>query len=341
MIRQIKFIFIAVLILSNLQANLINPNFNLNYALSISAETNNRQIHKDEEKWLDENVDRFIEQQAKEGKFYSQQEARALLYTSAKYAVDGMENALINLFGSDFSKDEIINAQDFILSNTYGLKFRESGAEFGKEFDAFRPDDHDFYSDYNPNAIGALEDNSLFFVPVGRIAQGASGAIIRTTSGVFGRVAGSIGNKIEANALTKITENLPKNYTFTDGIITSQSGTKYTFAGIDAVTQKPIWNMSDSLGRNYYYTFINGARETAKTPIMQISQGSSTAINTAKNGAENLYNKYLSNPNLYNNGALNFIEGFLPGIPPYSKIGYGTGITVNVYEKYKEIKNKE
>ena len=85
---------------------------------------------------------------------------------------------LINLnsvIKSDFSKDEIINAQDFILSNTYGLKFIESGAVFGKEFDAFRPDDHDFYSDYNPNAIGALEDNSLFFVPVGRIAQGASG----------------------------------------------------------------------------------------------------------------------------------------------------------------------
>ena len=168
---------------------------NLGYTLSTSAETNNRQLHKDEEKWLDENVDRFIEQQAKEGKFYSQQEARALLYTSAKYAVDGMENALINLFGSDFSKDEIINAQDFILSNTYGLKFRESGAEFGKEFDAFRPDDHDFYSDYNPNAIGALEDNSLFFVPVGRIAQGASGAIIRTTSGVFGRFIEKVGTK--------------------------------------------------------------------------------------------------------------------------------------------------
>ena len=216
MIRQIKFIFIAVLILSNLQANLINPNFNLNYALSISAETNNRQIHKDEEKWLDENVDRFIEQQAKEGKFYSQQEARALLYTSAKYAVDAMDNALINLFGSDFSKDEIINAQGFILSNTYGLKFRESGAEFGKEFDAFRPDDHDFYSDYNPNAIGALEDNSLFFVPVGRIAQGAGGAISRISGGIFDRVAGKLLSKnnitkeLKYSNVEKITKQMQK-----------------------------------------------------------------------------------------------------------------------------------
>ena len=123
------------------------------------------------------------------------------IYTSAKYAVDGMENALINLFGSDFSKDEIINAQDFIIRNTQGLTFYPDGDElYDKEY-MFRPSDGAFYSDYNPNAIGALEDNSLFFVPVGRIAQGASGAIIRTTSGVFGRVAGSI----EKNSLNEIS----------------------------------------------------------------------------------------------------------------------------------------
>ena len=65
---------------------------NLGYTLSTSAETNNRQLHKDEEIWLDENVDRFIEQQAKEGKFYSQQEARALLYHSANSMVDDKAN---------------------------------------------------------------------------------------------------------------------------------------------------------------------------------------------------------------------------------------------------------
>ena len=53
------FLVAICIFVTNLQANLINPNFNLGYTLGVSAETNNRQLHEDEEKWLDENVGKF------------------------------------------------------------------------------------------------------------------------------------------------------------------------------------------------------------------------------------------------------------------------------------------
>ena len=172
MIRQIKFIFIAVLILSNLQANLINPNFNLGYTLSTSAETNNRQLHKDEEKWLDDNIENFKEFFTDEtGETLSDKQSRALLYHSANSMVDADANIglLDKLFGyQKFDEADINTAQNFIIKNSQNLVFANylDGSELPNFQQFFTATPEQFYEDkdFNPNNPGALIDVSgLFF----------------------------------------------------------------------------------------------------------------------------------------------------------------------------------
>ena len=119
--KWIKFIFLLIFFLVvNLQANLINPNFNLGYTLSTSAETNNRQLHKDEEKYFLQNIALAkADLASKTTALISQVSAAAA--SSATYGFSVGLNADIKGVENKFNSNEVINNSSNLNANNINL----------------------------------------------------------------------------------------------------------------------------------------------------------------------------------------------------------------------------
>uniref|UniRef100_UPI000691F5F9 hypothetical protein n=1 Tax=Campylobacter sputorum TaxID=206 RepID=UPI000691F5F9 len=150
---------------------------NQGYSLATSSELFNRQLHKDEEKFLNKHTKEFksyYETQTR--KTLTDNEAKSLLLLSSKHIVDAKDNGIFNIlnfFGkTDFNKDEINIAKSFIYQNSQGLKFTDHYKENFTPTDFFSATDEQFYNHfYNPNTPQGLSDDSLVFMPVGRIGK--------------------------------------------------------------------------------------------------------------------------------------------------------------------------
>ncbi|WP_228568926.1 hypothetical protein [Campylobacter sputorum] len=178
-------LLIIFLIPSNLQANLSlsgaiidsDKGANKGFNLATSSEVYNRQLHKDEEEFLNKHSKEFKSYYEKQtNKTISEDEAKSLLLLSSKHIVDAKDNAIFNIlnfFGkTDFNKDEINIAKSFIYQNSQGLKFTDYYKENFTPTDFFSATDEQFYNhNYNPNTPQGLSDESFMFILMGRIGK--------------------------------------------------------------------------------------------------------------------------------------------------------------------------
>lgn len=180
-------------------------------------------------------------------------------------------------------------------------------------------------------------------VGLGKLAK--DGVVAIGKAGAKG--ASKIANQIEASALTKITENLPKNamYNKTNGIISIENK-NFIQVGTDTLTNSPIlreigYNKgSYTLKGNHYVSTADGLYMIGKNAL----QKTGTKVVTNSNLAE--FMKPGVNPisDMYYNGTnfairnstkiTDFINGyFIPGTPDYVFWG-GVGALTNMGINY-------
>ena len=157
------------------------------YNLTTSAELNNRQLHKDEENFINNHTDEFKEYyKAQTGKSLTEDEARKLLDFSGRYMIDYEKNGWYNfksIFGKEeYSKDEINTAMGFIINKSQGMNFIDHYKEEFTPTNYFSATDEQFYDNsYDPNYPAGLGDMSLTFIPIGKIG----GNIAKEAGGII------------------------------------------------------------------------------------------------------------------------------------------------------------
>ena len=189
-------------------------------------------------------------------------------------------------------------------------------------------------------------------VGLGKLAK--DGVVAIGKAGAKG--ASKIANQIEASALTKITENLPKNamYNKTNGIISIENK-NFIQVGTDTLTNSPIlreigYNKgSYTLKGNHYVSTSDGLYMIGKNALQKTGTKVVTNSNLAefmKPGVNPISDMYYKGSNWFikNPSAIpDFVEGYLPGIPGYSAYGYVGGVVGNIIypydEFYQDVKN--
>jgi len=131
-------------------------------AIASSAEINNRQLHEDEILWLEENAQKFADENG-----ISIEKAKYLLTSTAKYLNDKDKQSTSLIL--DLYKFEL--AKDFLLNKSDGMSFRINSDDnpIGVQQRYFISTVNQFNnSDFDPNIpIGGLYDNSLDFLFIG------------------------------------------------------------------------------------------------------------------------------------------------------------------------------
>ena len=189
-------------------------------------------------------------------------------------------------------------------------------------------------------------------VGLGKLAK--DGVVAIGKAGAKG--ASKIANQIEASALTKITENLPKNamYNKTNGIISIENK-NFIQVGTDTLTNSPIlreigYNKgSYALKGNHYVSTADGLYMIGKNALQNtgtkvvtnsnLAEFMRPGLNPVRNTYHNVLNGYLKNSYQINKDVIDFTESILPGIPSYSDIGYGAAVGAGLYGFYKDWKN--
>ncbi|ASM35178.1 putative filamentous haemagglutinin, intein-containing protein [Campylobacter sputorum subsp. bubulus] len=182
MLKFLNLIFLATLLLSSnllLTEAIIDEDKGANkgYNLATSSEVYNRQLHKDEEEFLNKHSKEFKSYyETQTGKTLTDSEAKSLLFLSGRYIVDAKENGtfnILNFFGkTDFSKDELNTGINFIYQKSQGLKFIDHYKENFTPTNFFSVTDEQFYNhSYNPNTPQGLSDMSFMFIPMGKTGK--------------------------------------------------------------------------------------------------------------------------------------------------------------------------
>ena len=161
------------------------------YNLTTSAEMHNRQLHKDEENFINNHTDEFKEYyKAQTGKSLTEDEARKLLAFSGKYMINSKENGWYNfksIFNKEeYSKDELNTAMGFIINKSQGMNFIDHYKEEFTPTNYFSATDEQFYDNsYDPNYPAGLGDMSLTFIPIGKIAKEVGGLAYEGTTTIL------------------------------------------------------------------------------------------------------------------------------------------------------------
>ena len=200
---------------------------------------------------------------------------------------------------------------------------------YGLAYNILMPDQannlNDFYGFNASDYLVALSVANL--ANSGLTATGIAGVGKVTKDGVVavGKAsvsgASKFATQIETNALTKITENLPKGYKFdtATGTAISPNGTRYAMNGVTDISGSPVWQQIGKQGSltEQYFVFANNAKQQISKPQILKNQPQSMVWDSAYNGV----NFVLKKPN----AIPDFVESYLPGIPNYSGYGYFGG----------------
>jgi hypothetical protein len=197
---------------------------NNGYIISTSAEQYNRQLHQDEIKQINAQVDDFSNKTG-----LSKEESLKLLTIAAKYYNDKdtqMNTPALNeeqieagyISTTKYTKAQIDEAYNYLINNSQGLYFTDVYKEGMINQKMFTSTQEQFNnSDYNPNSSVGLEDSSLTFVPtvkvgqtVGNATKDVSPVIIKKTGQVYDDVTfGTINqfNNVAPNLTSKYLNN--------------------------------------------------------------------------------------------------------------------------------------
>jgi hypothetical protein len=204
---------------------------NNGYIISTSGEMYNRQLHQDEIKKINAQVDDFSNKTG-----LSKEESLKLLTIAAKYYNDKdtqMNTPALNeeqieagyISTTKYTKAQIDEAYNYLISSSRGLYFTDVYKEEMTSQQLFTSTDEQYKnSNWKPDNTKGLEDSSLTFVPtvkvgqtVGNATKDVSPVIIKKTGQVyddvtfgtinqFNNVAPNLTSKYLGNPV-KITEN--------------------------------------------------------------------------------------------------------------------------------------
>lgn len=152
---------------------------------------------------------------------------------------------------------------------------------------------------------------SLMFVPLGKPIEAVGGYALKGIGSTF--------NKMETNALIKMSENLPKNAVYNaETKLINYKGKDYAVAGIDSVSGQPIFGqvLNGKLTGNYKM-FVGGTAMVSKKPAMP-TYGSSTLLKDIKY-------EFVKNPYFYTTVGVGGVEIvndiFNDSMPPSTNLG--------------------
>ncbi|MDD2581701.1 MAG: hypothetical protein PHR66_06890 [Desulfuromonadaceae bacterium] len=179
--------------------------------IATAGELYNRQLHKEEVKFLQNNIEKFKEYIANkysivQGAIISAN-AEELLTQGAEYLVDeNMKNSIDNNTTSRaFPKEQLLqNIKEFLEIQSQGLYFTDTYKESMTPQGYFTTTDEQYKdSNWKPDSSIRLEDNSLMFLPSTKVAQTLGTAtkevspiIIQKTGQVYDDVTLGITNKM-------------------------------------------------------------------------------------------------------------------------------------------------
>lgn len=152
---------------------------NNGYTVATSGELYNRQLHKEEVKFLQNNIEKFKEYIANkysivQGAIISAN-AEELLTQGAEYLVDeNMKNSIDNNTTSRaFPKEQLLqNIKEFLEIQSQGLYFTDTYKESMTPQGYFTAtDEQNKDSNWKPDSSIRLEDSSLTFVPTVKVGQ--------------------------------------------------------------------------------------------------------------------------------------------------------------------------
>ena len=116
---------------------------------------------------------------------------------------------------------------------------------------------------------------------LGKVAK--DGVVAVGKAGMNG--ASKFATQIETNALTKITENLPKGYKFdtATGTAISPNGTRYAMNGVTDISGSPVWQQIGKQGSltEQYFVFANNAKQQITKPQILKNQPQSIVWDSA------------------------------------------------------------
>ncbi|ASM36853.1 hypothetical protein CSF_0984 [Campylobacter sputorum bv. faecalis CCUG 20703] len=220
MSKFLNLIFLATLLLSSnlsLSGAIIDEDKgdNKGFNLATLSEVYNRQLHKDEEEFLNKHSKEFKSYYEKQtNKTISEDEAKSLLLLSGKHIVDAKDNGIFNIlnfFGkTDFSKDELNTGINFIYQKSQGLKFTDYYKENFTPTDFFIATDEQFYNhNYNHNTPQGLSDESFMFILSAKVGVSEVKGVEST---IFKGINISINNAYFnfKNGITKEIENIAR-----------------------------------------------------------------------------------------------------------------------------------
>ncbi|MGG7092010.1 DUF637 domain-containing protein, partial [Campylobacter sp. 1BO] len=189
---------------------------NTGYSITTSAELNNRQLHQAEIDFINSKASDY----AKINNI-SKEQATKILYTAAKTLVDkeandefnNNENFTVtdeqgnsltynlNEIINNYNANDILKAKEYLKQTSTDLKFIDIYKEEFNRQDFFTATSEQYSSSsWTPDGSIGLSDESLLFVPIGKMSGSGIFKGKKCTAGIIGKV----NRKIDNNADIKI-----------------------------------------------------------------------------------------------------------------------------------------
>ena len=175
----------------------------IGYAVALSAEANNRQLHQKEIAWIKSHAADFSSVTG-----LSPENAQRLLTLAAKTLVDG-KTALGNLLDIQallergFTQEQVAYAQKYLRSNTHGETFYNAFAE--REETLFTVDNPvEFLSSYDPNRPAAGQIAGTVLTDAAGTA--AAGALAKIGGTLF-KIGGKYYTKLRNGTIVEVPKS--------------------------------------------------------------------------------------------------------------------------------------
>ncbi len=202
---------------NNKNSNLIKIN-NEEFKRIDKSIGDDRQLHRDEIIFIKDKVQDFkskYKHKTIEGDYkqYDNEKALKLLNIAGKYLVDDLENTKVEhgkimvWWSNEFSKEEVIQAANYLKEQSKGKKFIDVYYEDMKSQDFFTATDKQYKDPYyNPSETIGLVDVSLDVIPAGGLALKAP--IENVGKGVVEGVVNQVGKVKNNSVLNKLKESI-------------------------------------------------------------------------------------------------------------------------------------